>query len=471
MERIFKKNDSIAFGNIIKDILPEALEASAKKFRDVDCNSYQEKIVYILTLLYGHVNRLSENQHTIYNMLHELYFMSLTEEKYFLAANRSQIKELRSFIGKMSSSADEEWHELLQDAGSTLYYYYQLYESGYHTKSYNDKTYEEYQLLCWSEEERRYEGKLIENRDLPVMIKKKLDKKVCSQEKAKRIIAMAVSAFLMDVSREPVLMIGPTGCGKTYIMEILSQMEEIKDRVYIYFYSITELTPNGYVGDNVKDFLKSFNENRGDRKGIIFLDEFDKVFAYGSADCQGNDTNQAIIHELLTVISGNATNYCVDTHDILFIFGGTFENLEDQRREKKKIGFSQGSIEMDKDSDIRNELIKMGCSRQMLGRIGKIVSLAPLDQASLERIMTDPDFGVLSRKKEEFATWGFDLKWEDDFVKAAAEKAMNSRQGARFIKSVVETCIDGYDYEMCENGNSMLYLNKGVLDGGKPYIE
>ena len=276
---------------------------------------------------------------------------------------------------------------------------------------------------------------------------------------------MAVAAFIMKGIRVPIMLAGGTGCGKTHLIQCLSQVPEIKDDIHIHFYSSTELTKNGFTGDDLKDVLKRFHKKLNGKHGILVFDEMDKLLAYKSSDHEGNNVNESIIHDLLTAVIGNDSDYCVDTNKVLFIFLGAFENLENNRNEEKKkvFGFQGKVSEGPEYYDLREELIKIGCSRQFIGRVGKIVMMEPLDRRSIRRIFVDKKYGILEKKREEFSLWDLNLEWDEGYLDAAVEEVMASGQGARYITSLVEKTIGTADYDLMEQGKDTMTLHKEML--------
>ena len=459
MEKIFKKHYRESFLRELKGYYLEVGEA----FEDLFFYEPEDDFITSLLLMYlfSFTKTLDESHWSTITMLKYLLRIAETGEVLFLPRDNeySECEAFRDYFKKGN------YTNAVLKAGATLYYYYNLYEKPFHSEKYNEKTTEVWNKLRNYPERKTQQVTTETAKDLPILIKKHLDERVFGQEEAKKTLAMAVVAFIKKGVRVPIMLAGSTGCGKTHLIQCLSEVEEIKDDIYIHFYNSTELTKTGFTGDDLKDIFKRFNAGRRGKQGIFVFDEFDKLCAYESHDREGTDVNQSIVHDILSAVGGNNSDYCVDTNHILFIFLGAFENLENSRTEAKKkvIGFQKQTSETPDYYDLREELIKLGCSRQFIGRIGKIVMMESLDKSSIRRIFIDEKYGVLEKKKEEFALWDLDLKWDEEYLDAAVEQVMSSGQGARYITSLVEKSIGTADYDLMAQGKDTMVLHKELL--------
>ena len=459
MEKIFKKYCRESFAKELSGYFSEAEEA----YEGLFFLNYKTRAIgnRLLMYLFGFTKELEKSNWSTMTMLRYLNRIAETGEVLFLPRDN----EYESCDLFKDHFEHDNYINTVLMTGATLYYYYRLYEQPFHSEKYNTRTAALWDRLRSYPERKSQKNANKTSKNLPLLIKKGLDERVFGQEEAKKTLSMAVAAFIMKGIRVPVMLAGGTGCGKTHLIQSLSEIAEIKDDIYVHFYNSTELTKTGFTGDDLKDVLKRFRKRLDGKHGILVFDEMDKLLAYRSCDHEGNDVNETIVHDLLTAISGNDSDYCVDTNKVLFIFLGAFENLENSRNEEKKkiFGFQEQVSEEADYYDLRQELIKIGCSRQFIGRVGKIVMMEPLDKASIRRIFVDKKYGVLEKKKEEFSLWDLNLEWDEGYLDAAVEEVMASGQGARYITSLVERTIGTADYDLMEQGKDTMTLNKEML--------
>lgn len=465
MEKVFSRFYRETFARKMRGYFSEVEEAFEGL---IEIDSQSEMLgQQLLMYLFSYIKNFERAYWSTTTMLKYLIRVVATREVLFLFRDNEYMNcnILKQYV------QEKDPFNMVLLAGGTLYYYYNMYERPFHSDSYNQKTDKMWETLIGLPDQLKVINEFDSDTKFPVRIKKELDERIFGQEEAKKVLAMAVAAFVKKGIRTPVMLVGPTGCGKTHLLQSLSNVSELKDKVYIHFYNSTELTKTGFVGDNLKDVLSEFSVRLNGRRGIFVFDEIDKVLAYGSADCNGNDVNKSIIHDMLTAIGGNASDYSVDTNQVLFVFLGAFENLEDSRKKQMKtMGFMGNQHEQMKPYDIRTELIKMGCSRQFIGRVGRIVMMETLDKASIRKIFVDEKHGVLPQKQDEFSLWGLTLEWDDHYIEAAVNEVAASDQGARYITTIVENTIGTTDYDMLEKGSHRLMLNEDVLAGKKPII-
>ena len=312
---------------------------------------------------------------------------------------------------------------------------------------------------------------------LAVEIKKYFDTHMAGQQHAKKVLAMTVANWVEKDIRYPILLEGPTGCGKTYIFELLRDFASLHLKLNFFSFSATNLTPNGYKGDNWSDIMERYEKIHSmhlDRKGIIFIDEMDKILGYTNFDSQSQDMNQTVIHQMLVAISGTCIGR-VDTNNILFIFAGAFENFEDTReQESKRIGFCRKQALENKSRiyDLREEMIRYGVSRQFIGRLSKIVHMDPLSKENVRFILLNESDGILTMKKREFEYNLLELTWDDEFIDGCIDRVLEKRLGARGAIIIAEDLIgNDTEYEMLERGYTKAHLHVGMLNGEKPFFE
>lgn len=324
----------------------------------------------------------------------------------------------------------------------------------------------------------------------PFQLKEELDKYVIGQEEAKILLSVAVCNHIKriktkndNLEKSNILILGPTGCGKTYLMSTIASILDIP----MVIVDSTNYTQVGYVGDDVSSILKNLYVKSGYnmercKTGIVYVDEIDKIMtkvsSVGDRDAAGTGVQQNFLKMMEGGVQtfkiaqeGGMTEVSMDTKNILFVFGGAFVGIDKVNTPEKHIGFTESTVTQTEQKGITQEdIVKYGFIPEFIGRIPIVVQMHALTRENMRGILVDMPRSVLTQYKELFALDNIKATFDESLINGILDHTMEKKMGARGLRGAIEKDMMKLMFEASKHGGSKrITITRDLLDHPDQY--